>query len=126
MKILKFAVFSIIFLSIWGCAGIKYVHPTKHTQAEYQKDWYDCKMAAVQYSHAMGAPSNPLIIGPEIHECMQMKHGWKQTTEKALHHKQHKQGDSTYMTQAHDCIATHGKNLEPVQNCMINKYGWYF
>ncbi len=75
---MKKLLITLMVLLLTGCAG-PLIHPTKG-EAEGKKDWYMCEQEAVAYGSHMGTPSNPLVIGPRIRECMKMKYGWVEKT----------------------------------------------
>lgn len=67
----------VAFLAVAGCGSATWQHPTK-TQADFQKDAYDCEQVAYQYAANLGPrfAGNPLIVVDEKMRCMQLKHGW--------------------------------------------------
>lgn len=62
-------------LSVAACAPTVYSHPGK-TQADYNRDMYDCEQLASAKTRNDGFGNNPLIAGQNIRECMVRKYGY--------------------------------------------------
>lgn len=61
---------------IAGCAAQPtYYHPTK-TQADFERDKYDCEQDAMQRAANAGSPNNPFLIPGYHRDCMIRKHGY--------------------------------------------------
>lgn len=74
--ILLGALFVALVLLLSACGTVPTYYKDGTTQEQFNKDLYDCQQAAAQYAANMGAPANPLVIGPEVQECMTRKHGY--------------------------------------------------
>lgn len=62
-------------LSVAACAPTVYNHPSK-TQADYNRDLYDCEQSASAKTRNDGFGNNPLITGDNIRDCMVRKYGY--------------------------------------------------
>lgn len=73
------AIVLLTVVAMTGCAAQQtYYHPGK-TQADFDRDKYDCHQSAMQYAANLGFHGNPLIVRDQYHVCMIQKHGYTTT-----------------------------------------------
>lgn len=58
-----------LIASLAGCAQTQWTHPTK-TQADFNRDKFECENEAAAYARDWGVGGNPMTIGRRTKECM--------------------------------------------------------
>ena len=59
----------VLTIALSSCATTEFYRADK-TQAQAEKDYYDCKQQATAYANNVGTPGHPFIVGTAIRECM--------------------------------------------------------
>ena len=70
---------ALMLMTLVGCAKpfTHNIDPERSTQAQFDRDRYECEMSATQYADNLGFSANPLIIGDQIKKCLKAR-GWRQ------------------------------------------------
>lgn len=59
-----------------GCATAPTYYHAGKSQADFERDKYDCEQDAYQRAANVGAPSNPILVADYMRDCMLRKHGY--------------------------------------------------
>lgn len=68
----------VVALVFCASCATTYHHPEK-TEAQFQKDLYECETIANQRTADKGYAGNPFIVQDEIKKCMTIKYGYTTT-----------------------------------------------
>ncbi len=72
---MKRLLFLPLALFVSGCAPTLYCHPSK-TQADFDREKYDCEKVAEQSAANWGSKGNIFMIADEMNKCLRLKYGW--------------------------------------------------
>ena len=66
-----------LFLVVAGCGMHNMKPPYGMSQAEMNRQLYDCNHSAAAYGHNQGYGDNIILNRIDFQDCLQMKYGWR-------------------------------------------------